>query len=72
MNCKHNLAIGQGPHCVHCGKELVFFKALESVASANIGFPLLKLSEVLKDAAIPMGKLAKALRKLQVRPKVSQ
>lgn len=64
-DCKHDLAIGQGSVCYKCGKELVFFKALASVANANMGKPLLKLTEVIKDAGISMQKLSKQLRKLQ-------
>jgi hypothetical protein len=65
-DCQHDLAIGQGNICCKCGKELVFFKALASLANANISRPLLKLTEVLKEAKIPMQKLAKQLRKLEV------
>jgi len=63
--CKHDLAIGQGSVCYKCGKELVFFKALTSLVNANAGKPLLKLTEVIKEAKIPMQKLAKQLRKLE-------
>jgi hypothetical protein len=66
-NCTHDLAIGKGSICVHCGKDLVFFKALTSLASANIGYPLLKLTEVLKEAKIPMAKLAEVLKTLELK-----
>jgi len=65
-SCVHDLAIGKGNTCWKCGKELVFFKALNALAQQNLGLPLLKLTEVLKQAKIPMDKLAKQLKKLQV------
>ena len=70
-SCRHDAFIGRGPYCYKCGKELTYINALASVAIANVRYPLLKLTDVLKEAKIPMGKLAKALRKLQVAaPKV--
>ena len=65
-DCKHDLSIGKGPVCYKCGKELVFFKALTSLANAHTGRPLLKLAEVVKEAGISMQKLSKQLRKLEV------
>lgn len=66
-DCQHDLAIGGGNVCYKCGKELAFFKALGSLASASMGRPLLKLTEALKVTKVSMQKLSKELRKLEVK-----